>query len=249
MKAIIVDDEARSRRLLKTLCMEYCDGLQIIGLADSVNEAKKIIAQEMPDVVFLDIRMPIESGFELLKFYNNDFSFEVIFTTAYDEYAVEAFQFAAIDYLLKPIEIDELVKAVESVKALRNYSPQPEKFDFFQELLIAQKIEKIALSTADGFTFVNHKDIIRCEAEGNYTTVILMDGTSHLITKTLGHFEKLFFEKDFFRIHKSHVVNLHSVRKFIKSKKGGLVETVDGIQVEVSTRKREELLERLSNLK
>lgn len=249
MKGIIVDDEARSRRLLQALCMEYCDGLEIIGLADSVSEAKKLIAQEMPDVVFLDIRMPVESGFELLKFYDNDFSFEVIFTTAYDEYAVEAFQFSAIDYLLKPIDIDELVKAVESVNELRDHSPQPEKFEFLQQLLTAQKIEKIALTTTDGFTFVNHKDIIRCEAESNYTTVVLMDGTTHLITKTLGHFEKLLIEKDFFRIHKSHLVNLHTVRKFIKSKKGGLVETVDGIQVEVSSRKRGELLERLSNLK
>lgn len=249
MKGIIVDDEARSRRLLQALCKEYCDGLEIIGLADSVSEAKKLIAQEMPDLVFLDIRMPIESGFELLKFYDNDFSFEVIFTTAYDEYAVEAFQFAAIDYLLKPIEIDELVKAVESVKELRDVPPQPEKFEFLQEILIAQKIDKIALTTTDGFTFVNHEDIIRCEAESNYTTVFLMDGNSHLITKTLGHFEKLLYEKGFFRIHKSHLVNLHKVRKFIKSKKGGLVETVNETRIEVSSRKREELLRRLSNLK
>ena len=249
MKGIIVDDEARSRRLLHNLCNEYCEGLEIVGLANSVSEAKKIITKEEPDLVFLDIRMPIESGFELLKFYNNDLSFEVIFTTAYDEYAVEAFQFAAIDYLLKPIEIDELIKAVEYVKELRQNSPQPEKFEFLQELLAAQKIEKIALTTTDGFTFVNHQDIIRCEAASNYTTVILKGGATHLITKTLGHFEKLLFEKDFFRIHKSHVVNLHTVRKFIKSKKGGMVETVDGMRIEVSSRKREELLERLSNLK
>lgn len=249
MKGIIVDDEARSRRLLQALCLEYCDGLEIIGLANSVSEAKKLITQEMPDIVFLDIRMPIESGFELLKFYDNNFSFEVIFTTAYDEYAVEAFQFAAVDYLLKPIEIDELIKAVKYVKELRNYSPQPEKFEFLQELLTAQKIEKIALATNDGFIFINYQDILRCEAESNYTTVTLIDGNTHLITNTLGHFEKLLMEKDFFRIHKSHLVNLHVVRKFIKSKKGGLVETVDGMQIEVSSRKREELLERLSNLK
>ena len=104
MKGIIIDDEARSRRLLHALCEEYCNGLEIIGLANSVNEAKMLIAEEKPDLVFLDIRMPVESGFELLKSYKNDFYFEVIFTTAYDEYAVEAFQFAAIDYLLKPID-------------------------------------------------------------------------------------------------------------------------------------------------
>ena len=249
MKGLIVDDETRSRRLLQGLCEEYCDDLEIIGLAGSVSEAKILIEEEEPDLVFLDIRMPIESGFELLKYYNNDFSFEVIFTTAYDEYALEAFNFAAIDYLLKPIEIDELVRAVIRVKALRNSSPQPEKFEFLQELLVAQKIEKIALTTNDGFTFVNHQDIIRCEASSNYTTVVLIDGTSYLITKTLGHFEKLLFEKDFFRIHKSHLVNLHTVRKFIKSKKGGIIETTDGKQIEVSSRKRERLLDRLANLK
>lgn len=249
MKGIIVDDEARSRRLLQSLCQEYCEGLEIIGLAGSVEEAKKLISEEMPDLVFLDIRMPVESGFELLKYYNNDFTFEVIFTTAYDEYAIKAFQFSAIDYLLKPIEIDELVKAVETAREQRNDSPQPEKFEFLQELLTTQKVDKIALTTTDGFTFVKYQDIIRCEAESNYTTIILRDGTSYLITKTLGHFEKLLVDKDFFRIHKSYVVNLHLVRKFIKSKKGGLVETVDGRQIEVSSRKREELLERLSNLK
>lgn len=249
MKGIIVDDEARSRRLLQSLCQEYCEGLEIIGLAGSVEEAKELISKEMPDLVFLDIRMPVESGFELLKFYNNDFTFEVIFTTAYDEYAIKAFQFSAIDYLLKPIEIDELVKAVETAREHRNDFPQPEKFEFLQELLISQKIDKVALTTTDGFTFVKYQDIIRCEAESNYTTIILRDGTSYLITKTLGHFEKLLVDKDFFRIHKSYVVNLHLVRKFIKSKKGGLVETVDGRQIEVSSRKREELLERLSNLK
>jgi len=249
MKGIIVDDEARSRRMLKSLCEEYCEELEIIGLAGSVSEAKELIAKEEPDVVFLDIRMPLESGFELLKHYNNDFAFDVIFTTAYDEYALEAFQFAAIDYILKPIEIDALITAVNKVKELRNFTPQPEKFKFLQELLLSQKIEKIALTTADGFTFVNYGDIIRCEGESNYTTVILSDKSSHLITKTLKHFEDLLLEKHFFRIHKSHLVNLHAVRKFIKSKKGGIVEMNDGKEVEVSSKKREELLKRLSDLK
>lgn len=248
MKGIIVDDEARSRRLLKTLCEEYCDGLEIVGLAESVSEAKELIRETPPDVVFLDIRMPMESGFELLKYYNNDFSFEVIFTTAYDEYALEAFQFSAIDYLLKPIDIDELIKAVNRVRALRGAAPQPEKFVFLQELLASQKIEKIALTTTDGFTFVDYKDIVRCEAESNYTTIVLADNSTHLITKTLKHFEDLLLKKGFFRIHKSHLVNLYAVRKFIKSKKGGVVETMDGMRVEVSSKKRDTLLKLLSDL-
>ena len=248
MKGIIVDDELRSRRMLKTLCEEYCDDLEIVGLASSVVEAKELIEKLNPDLVFLDIRMPMESGFELLKFYNNNFTFDVIFTTAHDEYAVQAFQFSAIDYLLKPIEIDELIRAVRRVASLRQNTPQPEKFEFLEELMASQKIEKIALTTADGLTFVNFSDIIRCEAESNYTSVILVDNTSHLITKTLKYFEDLLLEKGFFRIHKSHLVNLHTVRKFIKSKKGGMVETIDGKKMEVSMKKRDMLLKLLSEL-
>jgi len=248
MKGIIVDDESRSRRMLKTLCEDYCEGLEIIGLAASVKEAKELIAQETPDVVFLDIRMPMESGFELLKFYNNDFTFEVIFTTAYDEYAVQAFQFAAIDYLLKPIEIDDLVRAVDRVKDLHKRTSQPKKFEFLQELLTTQKIQKIALTTADGYTFVNFSDIVRCEGDSNYTSIILTDNSTYLITKTLKHFEDLLLGKGFFRIHKSHLVNLNAVRKFIKTKKGGIVETIDGKQMEVSSKKRETLLKHLSDL-
>ena len=248
MKVIIVDDEARSRRMLKTLCEDYCTDLEIIGLAASVQEAKNIIKNEIPDLVFLDIRMPLESGFELLKFYNNDFTFDVIFTTAYDEYALQAFQYAAVDYLLKPIEIDELVRAVEKVKGFRQVIPQPEKFEFLQELLADQEIKKVALITTDGITFVNFSDIIRCEAESNYTSVVLTDNTTHLITKTLKHFEDLLLGKGFFRIHKSHLVNLHAVRKFIKSKKGGIVEMIDGKQMEVSSKKRETLLNLLSEI-
>ena len=248
MKGISVDDEARSRRTLKALCEEYCNGLEIIGLADSVSEARVLLEKEMPELVFLDIRMPLESGFELLKYYKNDIPFEVIFTTAYDEYAKEAFQFAAVDYLLKPIEINELVKAVQKAQKLQGYIDPMKKFEFLKELLVAQKIEKIALNTAEGFTYVQFNEIIRCEAQSNYTQVIMTEGSSILITKTLKHYEDLLLEKDFFRVHKSHLVNLHAVRRFIRSKKGSMIEMKDGVRIEVSARKKEALLERLSRL-
>lgn len=249
MKGIIVDDEARSRRMLQTVCEDYCEGLEIIGQAASVEEAKKLISKEMPDLVFLDIRMPFESGFELLKSYDNKFSFEVIFTTAYEEYAVKAFEFAAIDYLLKPIDIDELVSAVNRVKELTQGPSRPEKFEFLLKLLEAQKIEKIALVTSDGYHFVNYRDIIRLEGDSNYTTVILSDGGSHLITKTLKHFEQLLSTKGFCRVHKSHLINLHATRQFIKAKKGGTLEMINGDRVEVSATKREGLIQELENLK
>ena len=248
MKGIIVDDEARSRRMLKALCEEYCRDLEILGMAESVSEAKVLIKKEIPDVVFLDIRMPVESGFELLKHYGKDIPFEVIFTTAYDEYAMEAFQFAAVDYLLKPIEINELVKAVKRIKKLQGYIDPVKKFEFLRELLATQKIEKIALTTADGLIYARFEEIIRCEAQSNYTKVVMVDKSSILITKTLKYFEDILLEKDFFRVHKSHVVNLHSVRRFIRSKKGSVVEMKDGARIEVSGRKKEALLERLSQL-
>ena len=181
MKGIIVDDEARSRRTLKALCEEYCSGLEIVGMAESVSEAKTLLEKISPEVVFLDIRMPLESGFELLKYYGNDVPFEVIFTTAHDEYAKEAFQFAAVDYLLKPIEISELVKAVQKAKKLQGYIDPMKKFEFLKELLAAQKIEKIALTTAEGFTYVRFGEIIRCEAQSNYTQVILVNSSPILI--------------------------------------------------------------------
>jgi len=248
MKGIIVDDEVRGRRMLRALCEEYCNGLEIIGMAESVSSAKLLIDKEMPDVVFLDIRMPVESGFELLKYFGKNLPFEVIFTTAYDEYAMQAFKFAAVDYLLKPIDIDALIKAVKRVQKLRGYIDPIKKFEFLKELLIAQKIEKIALTTADGILYVRFEDIVRCEAQSNYTNVFFSDKTSILITKTLKYFEDILLGKDFFRVHKSHLVNLHSVRKFIRTKKGSSVEMMDGISIEVSSRKKEALLERLSHL-
>ena len=248
MKVIIVDDEARSRRLLKALCEEYCSDLEILGMAKSVSEAKEIIEKETPDLVFLDIRMPVESGFELLKHFEKEIPFEVIFTTAYDEYAMEAFEFSAVDYLLKPIEINELVKAVKQVKKLQGYIDPIKKFEFLKELLAAQKIEKIALTTADGLIYVRFDEIVRCEAESNYTNVVMVNQSSILITKTLKYFEAILLEKDFFRVHKSHLVNLNNVRRFIRAKKGSVVEMKDGALIEVSGRKKEALLERLSQL-
>ena len=248
IKGIIVDDEARSRRVLRALCEEYCENLSILGVAASVKEAKLLIEIEQPDIVFLDIRMPLESGFELIKSYGENIPFDVIFTTAYEEHALEALKFSAIDYLLKPIEIDQLIKAVERVRQTRNICNYAEKFEFLSKILSSDNNEKVALTTADGLTFVNYKNIIRCEAESNYTQIVIIDESPILITRTLKYFDDMLSEKGFFRIHKSHLVNLYCIRKFTRSKNGGLVETIDGVQMEVSGRKRDALLERLSQL-
>lgn len=245
LQAVIVDDEAKSRSLLEALCDNYCEDLEIVGKAASVPEAIQIIDELNPDLVFLDIRMPVKSGFALIEHYKEKVPFEVVFTTAHDEYALKAFKVSAVGYLLKPIEIDELSKAVEKVRTRSTICENTNRLKILTEAISSGKMDKIALATTDGFTFVKSRDIIRCEAQGNYTYVYLEDDTSLLITKTLKHYEEVLPRVDFFRAHKSHLINLNFVRRFIKGKQG-MVEMTDGKFIEVSLRKRESLLEKLS---
>lgn len=243
MNAIIVDDEIKSRDLLERLCKDYCPQVSIIGKASSVNEAIVLIKDLSPDLVFLDIKMPIKNGFALLEHFQNNPPFQVIFNTAYDEYALRAFKNNVVGYLLKPIQIEALVNAVNKAKKIIN--PAKHQSDNNNNTDPKDKANKIALATTDGFTFVKFTDIIRCEAHGNYTYVFLADDTSLLITKTLKHYEEVLPEEFFFRAHKSHLINLNFVRRFIKGKQG-MVEMTDGKMIEVSLRKRERLLELLA---
>lgn len=246
IKAIIIDDESKGRLSLNKLCEKYCKGdVQVMGLGDSVAMAKKLIELHDPDLVFLDIRMPMGDGFTLLESYD-EVPFDVIFTTAYDQYALKAFKFSAIDYILKPIDIDELKQAVEKIKKKRNSSTPSnnQQIQTLKENLTAKKFDRIALPTTEGFTFVKNEDILRCEANGNYTAFFLTSGKKMLITKTLKYYDEMLQDSGFFRTHKSHLINLQYISKFIKGKQG-YVEMIDKSRLEVSTRKREELLKRL----
>lgn len=245
LSAVIVDDESNNRASLKKMCEKYVENLVIEGAAESVAMAKEIIDRADPDIVFLDIRMPTEDGFELLKKYE-EVPFDVIFTTAYDQYAIKAFRFSAIDYLLKPISIPELQEAVEKVrkKKIDNLKSPITPIEALKENLSSGTFDKIALPTSEGFTFVKRDDIVRCEASGNYTIFYLVDGTKYVITKTLKHYDEMLSEDGFFRVHKSHLVHLKYVEKFIRGKQG-YVQLPDGKNIEVSTRKRDELLKHL----
>ena len=245
MKGIIIDDEAKSRSMLEALCREYCPELEIIGQAGSVDEGLDLIAKSPPDLVFLDIQMPVKNGFQLFDAFEEEPPFQVIFTTAYDEYGLQAFKITALDYLLKPIQIDELIQAVEKAQKIYHKEGSDQRIEMLKKVLDKEPLQKVALTTIDGFTFVNFSEIIRCEAQGNYTDVILAGGHSLLITKTLKHYEDILTEKGFFRVHKSHLVNLHFVRRYIKGKQGS-IEMTDGQIIEVSLRKKEALLEQLS---
>ena len=245
MTAIIVDDEARGRRILKSFCEEYCPQLKILDMAASVEEARALLTTHSPDIVFLDIEMPHENGFVLLEEYASKMPFEVIFTTAYEQYGLQAFDVDAMDYLLKPIQIDELIAAVEQVAARLNLQKNPSKLGFIKELVENGTLDKIALTTLDGYTFTNPNQIVRCEAQGNYTSVYFENGTSLLLTRTLKHYDDLLQNRGgFFRIHKSHLINLKYVRQFIKGRQA-FVEMNDNTQLEVSERKRKNLLHSL----
>ncbi len=244
ISCIIVDDESKGRRVLRTICEEYCPDVEVIAEADSAALAEDLIREMSPDFIFLDVRMPLKDGFQFLDSFDK-IPFQVIFTTAYEQYAVKAFKFSAVDYLLKPIDIDELVAAVNKVKKnLDNNNAA--LFDALKGSVLKELPAKIAFATSDGFVFLAPRDIVRCEAYGNYTKVFMVDSDKHiLISKTLKHFEEVLEDYDYFRIHKSHMVNMDHVKRFLRGKPAKLV-MIDGSEVEVSVRKREELVNKLT---
>lgn len=203
-KAIIIDDEAKARRLLQTLIEENCPEIEIIAQAEDVPNAVKAIHQFKPDIVFSDIDMPIYNGFQLLDFVDKT-DFELIYCTAHNDFALKAFEVSAVDYLVKPIQISLLVKAVEKAIRLRNASPTiTQRLDTLKENLKANALKKIALPIADGLRFVDLDNILYLEAEGAYTHVVLKDNSKILISKKLKEFETLLSDnKNFFRTHRS----------------------------------------------
>jgi two-component system LytT family response regulator len=246
IKAIIVDDEEKSRVTLNRLVSDYCPDIKIAELCDSVDTAQKAVEKHDPDLVFLDIEMPFHNGFVLLERISNP-RFEVIFTTAYDHYAIKAIKFSALDYLLKPVDTDELVSAVEKINEKR-ISPQTHLPDF--ELLLSNlklkgKTAKIAIPTFEGLQMVNADDIVRCTADESYTQISLANGTRLMVSRILKEYEELLSDLNFFRVHNSTLINLTHVVKYIKGD-GGYVLMSDGESVEVARRKKNELLSRLA---
>lgn len=258
LQTIIVDDEQGSRETLGLLLREYCPDVQVVAMADSVTSGLAAIRQYQPQLLFLDIRMPFGNGFELLE-YLNERQFEVILTTAYDQYAVRAIRSGVLDYLLKPIDADELLQAVQRARekyaVFLQQKSQPasgypyelarEKIEVLLQTLSATSLpEKIALPTASGMEFIRIQTIIRCEAVANYTRFYFLNHEPLLITRTLKEFDRMFTYSNFFRVHNSHLINLDHVVRYLRSDGGQLV-MVDGGVVEISRRRRDELLERL----
>ena len=240
-KILIVEDEARGRNALKAM-LNPIAGISLIGEAENVDQAITIIEKESPDLLLLDVEMPYKNGFDLLAAIPNR-TFDVIFTTAYDSYAIKAIKFSAIDYLLKPIDPDELrtsiEKTIEKRKALI-YSPQEQINNLLTNLKTTNKQNfKLSLPTSEGSVFIPIEDITRCESDANYTWFhISSEPKPILVSKTLKDYENLLLDYGFCRVHHSHLINLKYITKYIKGE-GGVVVMMDGAEVEVSRRKRE----------
>jgi two-component system, LytTR family, response regulator len=212
LKAVIIDDEAKARRILASFIEEYCPQLTLAGAAEDVVQGVKLIQRTQPDIVFLDIEMPGYNGFQLLEFFD-EIGFEVIFVTANNEFALKAFQVSAVDYLLKPLQINQLVKAVEKAEKIRGNSLIKERLETLKANLAAQEIKKIVVPVSEGSLFIDIKDITHLRAEGSYVNIFLKDGNKVLLSKNIKDYEgQLTADEGFFRSHRSFLVNVRHVR-------------------------------------
>jgi two-component system, LytTR family, response regulator len=241
LKAIIVDDEKHSRETLKNLVEEFCDGIEVLATASSIVEALEVIPKMKPDLLFLDIELQTGTGFDILNLLP-EINFEIIFTTAFDQYAIKAVKFSSLDYLLKPIDLDELQIAIEKARKLKDKQLYNLQLQSLIHNLKQPKISKICLATTDGFEFVNIEEICYCEAQGSYTSFIFKSGKKILVSKHLKGFENLLSDHTFMRVHNSYLINLKEVNKFIKSD-GGYIVMNNGDSVSISRSKKDEFLE------
>jgi len=246
LKAIIIEDETKARRVLEELIKEYCSDIEVLASVDSVPEGVKAIKKFEPNIVFLDIEMPQYNGFQLFDFIE-DVNFEVIFTTAYQEYAIQAFEVSAIAYLLKPIQIEKLIQSVEKVKE-KNLQQTKERIQTMKSNLGQEKVNKVALPISEGFLFVELNDIMYLTAEGAYTTIILRDGRKFLVSRNIKSFEDIFTHSFFFRPHRSYLINLNAVKQFIRQD-GGYILMENGDSVSISKEKKEDFLMAYQSLK
>ncbi|GAA4279445.1 LytR/AlgR family response regulator transcription factor [Aquimarina mytili] len=245
--AIIVDDEKHCRETLQNLLHVYCKETTILEMANSVDDAKHKILQHKPDVVFLDIELGSGSGFDILTQIPT-IHFEVIFTTAFEQYAIKAVKFSSLDYLLKPIDPEELKNAVKKAQQKKDQSIYKKQLETLIHNLKQQpKLHKICLSTADGFEFVDIEDILYCKANGSYTSFILKNKISLLVSKHLKEYENLLQEQRFMRTHNSYLVNLKEVKKFVKSD-GGYIIMNNNDTIGVSKNKRDQFLDAMNML-
>jgi len=242
LKAILVDDEQDSRDILSNYLSKYCPTVQLLEKCSEIKSGMQAIENHNPDIVFLDIEMPYGNGFDLLS-QLDEVNFETVFVTAYDNYAIRALNQSAAYYILKPIDIDELVNAVAKITQERTSSDYTQHAKILLENIKTSVSEpvRVMLPTLEGFEIVKTTDIIYCEAVDNFTKFHLIDNRSLLICRTLKYFEETLAGKQFVRIHRSHMINLSYVVRYTKGK-GGYVTLENQIQLEVAPKKKADFI-------
>ncbi|MDI9882567.1 LytR/AlgR family response regulator transcription factor [Flectobacillus longus] len=248
IKSIIIDDEPKARVLLNAIVEQYCPKVQVEALCSDLPSGIKAIKKYKPDLIFLDIEMPGHSGLELLDFFDEEeVNFGIIFTTAYNEYALQAFKFSAIDYLLKPIQHTQLIEAIDRFSRKREQSQNQQLKALQGNLNVSKSWEdkRIVVPNGQNYKLLSPSDILMIKGEGSYSELYLQDGTRILASRNLKHFEEiLFYIPYFFRTHKSYLVNLQTVIEFVKSD-GGYLNIKGGLVAGISPEKVDEFWERL----
>lgn len=247
IRCVIIEDEEIARKVLKSLLVQYCPDVMVCAEADDVESGRTMINAFHPDLVFLDIEMPGGGGFKLLSTIEK-IDFEVVFITAYEQFAIKAIRHAALDYLLKPVDPKELVAAVDKVKEAKYKKTLKKQYDTLLKNLNPEQltVRKISLSTSDKIHLIEVDNIVRCESDNYYTIIYFKDGTNMLVSKTLKEIEQKLEEFDFVRTHKSHLVNIRCILNFIKDEMVVLMS--DGSKIPVSKRKKENILGVINSL-
>lgn len=238
-KAIIVEDEENGRLVLANLLKKYCPSIEVVGMAASIKEAIPLIINHEPSVVFLDIELPESNGFTLFEHFSPN-TFSTIFVTAYSEYALKALKMSAVDYLMKPIDPEELVAAVAKLSLRQNGKENTEKVNSLVSN-INMGLSKVALPTMEGFIFVDAETILRCEADNNYTQVFFKNKDKILVSKTLSFFDDLLEDFPFFRNNRNSLINMNCIKKFQKGKKS-IITMEDGTELILSDGRKDEFM-------
>lgn len=246
IRCVLVDDEADSLEVIAMLLKTYCPAVKIEAACNSAEKGIAAIEQYRPDVVFLDIEMPNMNGFDMLEKFDELF-FDVVFITAYHQFAIKAFRYSALNYLLKPVDPDDLLETIRRIEKNKTV-PLKEQMELLMQTVAspaAQTIARIALTTSYGMLFVETKDIVYCESDNNYTSVKMKGGKKILVSKTLKEIDDTLSGTDFYRIHNSYLVNLGHIQKFVRGD-GGYVVMDDETIVTISRTKKQEFLDLFS---
>ena len=245
IKAVLIDDEKNALEMLEWQLHTYCPQVQVVAICDSADKGIAAIHQHRPELLFLDIEMPKKNGFEVLQAFPSP-AFETIFTTAYNQFAIKAFRFAALDYLLKPIDADDLVSSLKRFEQ-RNDGKFKEQLELLMQHYRQPEVlpEKVSFATQQAVHFIRPETILYSESDGNYSTLFFANGTRLVVSRTLKEVEEVLTHYNFLRIHNSFIINLKHVNRYVKAE-GGSIEMTNGSQLPVSRQRKEEVMKALN---